>query len=92
MDIGMYSCRFVVDFAEDADGLWYSVDGGEFRGPFVESIEREQDLASAITRARREAEELGGFLRRTSYGGWIVTVPDGVAIEGGEALPARRAA
>lgn len=88
----MQSRRFVVDLGEDEDGYWYSVDGGELRGPFVLLADRDRDLRDLIARARRRAEDAGGSLRLATGGSWVVTVPDGAEIEGGEAVSSRRAA
>lgn len=81
---------FRVTYGTDGDdGLTYSVDGGEPRGPFADELERERDLVQLIARWRSRARALGGTVVRTTRETFLVTLPPEHPIEGGEPLEVR---
>lgn len=75
--------RFVADFEDDDDGLYYVVDGGERRGPFPDLIERSHDLHRLLEAWGSRARELGGSLYRETERTWLVTLPETHPITGG---------
>lgn len=80
------SWRFTVDLERDDDGYYFTIDGGEPRGPFGDDLEREHDLLRAIRAWKARAEGLGGHVVRTSRTTFIVTLPEGHDCDGGEPL------
>jgi hypothetical protein len=75
--------RFVADFEDDDEGLYYVVDGGERRGPFPDPIERSRDLLQVLTAWGERARGLGGSLYRETERTWLVTLPETCPISGG---------
>src|SRR5690242_3202982 len=82
----MQARKFTVSYTQDAEGHRYSVDAGEPRGPFEDRSQLERDLAQLIVRWRERARALGGSVVRAHRDVVLVTLPDGVPCEGGEAL------
>jgi hypothetical protein len=82
----MQARKFEVTWSADDDGHWYAIDGGERRGPFPGPMEAERDFLGTFARWRARARELGGFALRATKRIVVVTLPDGVPVEGGEAL------
>lgn len=64
--------RIVVDTAHDDDGYYFSIDGGEYVGPFATEEDRDGEVAAALSRIRRAAEGAGHRLRRGSGGSWVI--------------------
>lgn len=64
--------RVIVDTARDDDGYYFSVNGVEYVGPFSTEQERDGEIAAALRRIRRAAEETGHRLRRGSGSSWVI--------------------
>lgn len=64
--------RVVVDTARDDEGYYFSMDGGEYIGPFATEDDRDAEIGAALRRIRRAAEEAGHRLRPGSGGSWVI--------------------
>lgn len=89
---GTHTHRFVADLEHDDDGYYYSVDGGEQRGPFPTDLDRERDLVQLLAAWRARAQSLGGSLWRETGSSWLITLPEEHPIRGGTLVWPRRAA
>lgn len=68
----------------DAEG-WYAL-AGTWHGPFATPEAMERDVLAVLAAWRERAEALGGWAWRRTATEIVVTLPEGVQVEGGDPL------